>query len=450
MRLNDESLTQAISNRSTPLRTKSDLRPLVDRISRAKIVMLGESTHGTHEFYEWRRLITAWLIVKHGFKFVAVEGEWPPCWRLNRYIGAGEGENAREALGQFQRWPTWLWANTEIIRLAEWMRSHNEALQEQRKDTRSPALPVGFYGLDVYSFFDSMDALVRQLERINPFVAKRARLRLECFDPFQRDEKSYIQSLLEYPQGCQGEILEILNDLLRVRIEGLAPESGDYRNEILNAQQCARVLSNGEKYYRAMIHGDEKSWNVRDRHMMETLNLLLKHHGDQAKCVVWAHNTHVGDYRATDMVRAGQVNIGGLAREEWGEENVALVGFGTYEGQVIASHSWDGPIERMHVPPAREESYEAAYHHAARARGESALITLMDPNAKHSRLSDTLGHRAIGVVYDPAFERVGNYVPTSLAQRYDAFIFFDQTHALEPLIQGANFDEIPENWPVGQ
>ena len=432
-------LIESIQSRMSPLRTRWDLKPLIDRLGQAKIVMLGEASHGTREFYEWRSVISMQLLLQYGFKFIAVEGDWPPCFELNRYIRRGEGGSIREVIAHFNRWPTWMWANTEVIQLAEKMRSHNSTTLESNQ--------VSFYGLDVYSLFESIDSVLKQLDKVNPFLARRARAKYACFDPFRRDEMAYAKSLSEFPAGCEKEVIDTLQELLKLRLNGLK----DREEALFDAQQNARVIVNAENYYRTMIYGNEDSWNVRDRHMMETLNLLLKHHGEDSKAIVWAHNTHIGDYRATDMLKEGQVNIGGLARQEWGDDNVALVGFGTYEGEVIASHAWDGPIEIMKVHRGKSGSYESAFHEVALAQKQkSFFISLDDEQAQSGPLSQIRGHRAIGVVYNPGFERFGNYVPTSLSHRYNAFIFIDQTSALEPLIQDFEREDIPETWPQGQ
>jgi erythromycin esterase-like protein len=435
-----QAIQAAIQERAIPIRGARDLKPLIDQISQAKIVMLGEASHGTHEFYEYRRMIAEQLIENHGFNFISVEGDWPPCFELHRYVtGKSDKTSVREVLRSFDRWPTWMWANTDVIQLSEWMKTHNSRLPEDKR--------TGFYGLDVYSLFTSIDCVLAELEKTNPVQAKRARDHYECFDQFQRDERAYARSLIEFPEGCERGALETLQSLLKLRLDG----QYDREEALFDAQQNARIVANAENYYRTMILGTEDSWNVRDEHMMETLDLLLKRHGPDAKGIVWAHNTHIGDYKATDMAEQGQVNIGGLARKEWGEKNVALVGFGTYKGEVIASHAWDGPIQKLPVPEARPGTYERIFHEVALAKREpNFFIPLDDQECKQGPMAKVLGHRAIGVVYHPEYERFGNYVPTSLARRYDAFLFVDQTTALEPLIQEFKPEEIPETFPRGE
>lgn len=449
------SFVQYLHENAVSIQTKQDLNPLVEQISQAKIVMLGESTHGTHEFYEWRRIISEWLIVKHGFQLIAVEGDWPPCWEVNRAIHGCAIEKEydiaiRDVLGHFNRWPTWMWANTEVERLLEWMRTHNSQV--------TPDHPVGFYGLDVYSLFESIDEVLKQLDKINPFLARRARVRYACFDPFYRDERKYVKSLIQIPEGCEKEVVQNLTDLLKIRLNHFehlkgSKEWNNIQDRLFNARQNAKIIADAERYYRSMVLGDEDSWNIRDQHMLNTLETLLDYYGPSSKAIVWAHNTHIGDYRATDMIREGQVNLGGLAREKWGKDHVALVGFGTYQGKVIASHAWDGPIEIMDVPPAQAGSFEDAFHIISETRTENVLMLSMKVDSRHSIdsmiYSETHGQRAIGVVYHPHLERVRNYVPTQIFQRYDAFLFVDKTTPVEPLIQSLEERDIPETWPRG-
>lgn len=434
------SIESVIVENAQPIYGKKDLSSLVSELAKTKIVMLGESSHGTQEFYEWRRLISEELITKHDFNFIAVEGDWPPSAELNRYIHSQTRKQiAAGALAHFKRWPTWMWSNTEIMKLAQWMKSYNELQLQKHK--------VSFYGLDVYSLFESMDEVLKKLRKIDPALAKEARARYECFASFERDERAYARSLKFSPEGCKKEVLETLEALLEKRLEDM----NGFGHDLFDIQQNARIAKNAEDYYRAMILGDDDSWNVRDRHMIETLEILMNQYGPNAKGIVWAHNTHIGDYRATDMVIDGQINIGGLAREKWGKENISLLGFGTYEGEVIAARGWDAPMQIMPVPPGRAGSYEAHFHAAAKKLEKNNFYLWFkdDPDPKLRELAQELGHRAIGVVYNPAFERLGNYVPTSLINRYDGFIFVDKTTALTPFIQEFETNEISETYPTG-
>ncbi|XGC80647.1 erythromycin esterase family protein [Bdellovibrio bacteriovorus] len=406
---------------------------IAEKLSYAKIVMLGEASHGTHEFYEWRRLISQELITNHGFNFIAVEGDWPPCYAANRLIRSKQSNADKELIHHFHRWPSWMWANTEVAELLNWMKDHNQKLKGKKT--------IGFFGLDVYSLFESIDEVLHTLKKMDPALAKAAKEQYACFDKFNRDERRYAQSLYFSP-GCQTQVLLVLQDLLKAKHLQLSGES------LFDAQQNARIVRNAEDYYRTMIHGNEDSWNVRDRHMMETLNILLSHHGENAKGIVWAHNTHIGDYRATSMVDEGQVNLGGLARIEWGSNKVALLGFGTYEGSVVASPAWDGPVQLMQVPKGKSGSYEDLFHQKC-VNEKSDFIFSWLQGSTELELHQTRGHRAIGVVYDPRFESFGNYVPTKLATRYDGFLFIDQTRGLTPLTVSFDRREFPETFPGG-
>ncbi len=425
-----------MKGRAFALEQARDLEPLIDRIRSARIVMLGESSHGTQEYYEWRRIITDWLITKHGFGFVAVEGDWPPCQAIDDYVRSGwKGGNARQVLESFKRWPTWMWANTEMVRMVEWMKSHNQRRQ----------LKAGFHGLDVYSLFESISEVIERTEKFDRFLSRRVAASYGCFDPYHGDEKHYARSLLEYPEGCRAEVMEALQALLEKRLNVNQAQEG----AVFDARQNARIVANAEDYYRKMTVGSVQSWNVRDTHMLETLDVLLDHYGPQSKAVVWAHNTHIGDYRATDMARKGLVSLGGLAREKYGDDAVALVGFGTHRGSVVASQAWSGPTEQMQLPPARSGSLEEAYHRIVSDKNAPNLITIFNRDDRDGALSHVVDHRAVGVVYQGKHELLGNYVPTSLAKRYDAFLYFDETNVLEPLIQSFDDRDVPETYPAG-
>jgi erythromycin esterase-like protein len=433
--MGDETLREGLKRSALPLARDEDLDPLLQRIGDARVVLLGEASHGTHEYYRWRDRISRRLIGEKGFSFIAVEGDWPDCHTLNRYVRGSDdaGESAEEVLHAFARWPTWMWANREVVELAEWLRAHNQSHPE--------VPPVGFYGLDVYSLWESMDVVTRYLERVDPALAERARNSYGCFDPYEQDVQEYARATEVVPTDCEDEVLETLLQLRR--------KGPDFRRDdaeaFFNAEQNALVATNAERYYRAMIRGGAASWNVRDRHMMETLERLLQHHGSQSKAIVWEHNTHVGDARATDMRRAGMVNVGQLAREAWGGE-VVVVGFSGYQGSVIAGSQWGAPMQRMRVPAARAGSWEQLLHQAV---GGDALL-LMEGLDELPGALDPRGHRAIGVVYHPEREAQGNYVPTVLPWRYDVLLYLEQTRALRPLhLREERDGEPPETWPSG-
>jgi len=426
------SYMNELEKKARPFHSIADFEPLIEKIKNKKIVMIGEATHGTHEFYEWRAAISKELIEKQGFNFVAVEGDWPPCDELNQFVHQRRGEDIRQTLSSFDRWPTWMWANKEIAGFAEWMRNRNSN--------------VGFHGLDVYSLFDSMARVVKQLEKIDPLMARRAQVHYSCFDPYVHNEIGYARSLYTFPEGCKEQVVQVLNEVVKKRVKKLKQA-----DEILfDALQNARIVFNAENYYRTMIEANEDSWNVRDQHMMDTLDALLEHYGSDSKAIVWEHNTHVGDYRATDMLSHGQVNVGGLAREKYGESNVALIGFGTYQGTVIASHAWDGPVQTLVIPEAHSGSVESECHALVSRLNQSQFFFLFDSSSRTGALGEVKGHRAIGVVYDPRRERFGNYVPTVLPQRYDGFIFIDETRALAPIQSKFDHEKIPETWPLGR
>jgi erythromycin esterase-like protein len=404
---------------------------LVDRIGEARVVLLGEATHGTLDFYGWRAQLSARLIGERGFSFVAVEGDWPDCYEINRYVRSysGAAKSAGEALRTFSRWPTWMWANWEVAGFAEWLRRTNDNLSTGRR--------VGFYGLDVYSLFESMDAVVAYLRKVDPQAAEDAKRAYLCFEPYAREPQDYARATALVPASCEDEVIDIL-----VRLRRDASRYAD-DEERFNAMQNAIVAVEAERYYRAMVRTDAGSWNVRDRHMTNTLGRLLERRPG-SKGIVWAHNTHVGDARATDMAVSGMVNVGQLARERWGDDAVSI-GFSSYEGTVIAGSSWGAPMERMAVPAARADSSDAALHEATNA-GDAVLV-FEEPAGPAARPSV---QRAIGVVYDPERERWGNYVPTRLALRYDALVHIDRSSALHPLgLHPERPKEPPDTYPWG-
>jgi erythromycin esterase-like protein len=445
-----EALVARTAALARPLEQSSDLDPLIERIGDARFVLLGEASHGTSEYYTWRARLSERLIKEKGFSFVAVEGDWPDCYRVNRYVkGAPDsGESARTVLQAFERWPAWMWANREVVRFAEWLRRYNDGAEagapvpEERQ--------AGFYGLDVYSLWESMQAVIDFLEEVDPQAVEGARRAYSCFDPYGQDEQEYARATLYIPKGCEGAAVTMLSELRRK-----APEYEEQgRDAFFNAEQNALVARNAERYYRTMVRGGSYSWNIRDTHMVDTLDRLMELHGPASKAIVWEHNTHIGDARAADMAREGMVNVGQLVRERHGDEGVVLVGFGSYRGSVIAGDAWGAPMERKRVPEALEDSYEALMHRAGIASGvPNQLLLLPDRDAGSAEAglwSAPRGHRAIGVVYNPAFERYGNYVPTVLPRRYDAFVFLDVTTALHPLhLESPVEDEVPETYPFG-
>ncbi len=427
-----DALIDEVGRHAKPLRDPADLDPLVDAIGSARVVMLGEASHGTSDYYTWRLHLSRRLIGEHGFSFIAVEGDWPDCYRVNRFVKGIDrtSGSARDVLSAFERWPTWMWANWEVVALAEWLRAHNAE--------RPVAERAGFFGLDVYSLWESLGAVMTYLEETDPEALPAAREAYACFEPFGRDIQAYARSTAFVKDSCEDEVVALLT--------GLRHPAGARDDDVearFDAEQNARSAVGAERYYRTMVRGGSESWNVRDRHMIGTLDDLLEHHGEGAKAIVWEHNTHVGDARATDMAAAGMVNTGQLARERYGAGDVALVGFGGHRGSVIAGQAWGAPMERMPVPEAEVGSWEAVLH---RAVGRAAWLWTSDlSEAARARR----GHRAIGVVYDPRTERYGNYVATDLPRRYDAFIHVDDTQALHPLHVEPAQAGPPETYPWG-
>jgi erythromycin esterase len=439
------------------LENSVDLNPLIEQIGKDNVqyALLGEASHGTSEFYSWRAEITKRLIKESGFSFIAVEGDWPDCYNVNNYIKgiSGSGQSAYDVLYSFNRWPTWMWANREIVDLVEWLREYNKSISEEQQ--------VGFYGLDVYSLWESMEAVIRYLRKIDPEAVKTAIEAYRCFEPYGKSVEDYARATAFVPESCEDEVIDMLIDLhdkaKQYKSDGLGR-----REEYFNAEQNAIVAKNAELYYRKMMQGGTVTWNIRDTHMMDTLKRLMEFHGKQSKSIVWAHNTHVGDARYTDMAEAKMVNIGQLVREHAGDEKAALVGFGTYQG--IGAKEWGENMERMHVPPAVDGSWDRLIHELSQGRNRLLIFrdySLKEHNGKRQLITEEekedlitktkRGQRAIGVVYNPEYEKYGNYVPTDLTRRYDAFLHIDKTHAVHPLHmpEVKEDEDLPETFPTG-
>jgi erythromycin esterase len=430
----EQQAVKLIRERAYPLHQPADLDTLINKIGDARIVMLGEASHGTHEYYTWRAHITKRLIKEKGFNFIAVEGDWPDCYSLNRYIKQYvPDKKAYDVLNEFERWPTWMWANWEIVALAEWLHNHNKSLPVDKK--------IGFYGLDVYSLWDSMEEIKQYLQKVDPAALEVAQEAFKCFEPYKKDDgTSYAYASQMVPELCETEVVDLLKEIQQRR-----PNYDHDYEQAFSAEQNALVAVNAEKYYRAMVKGGAASWNVRDSHMEETLERLLDLHGTTSKVIVWEHNTHIGDSRATDMTDEGMYNIGELVREKYKKEDVFLVGFGSYEGTVIAGRNWGAQMKVVDVPEAKDGTWEHLLHEA----GTDNKLLLMDDFMEDIFLEERIGHRAIGVVYNPVYERYGNYVPTIVPLRYDAFIYIDKTKALHPLhLEGSN-KEMPDTYPFG-
>ena len=399
------------------LRSDRDLDGLVRRAAECRFTAIGEASHGTHEFYTWRATLSRRLIEEQGYTWIGVEGDWPDCWRLNQWVRglSGQDQGVHALLAGFQRWPTWMWANEEVAGFLDWLRTWNSH--------RPPAQRVGFYGLDVYSLWDSLREIIGWLQEHLPEAVPAAMRAWQCFLPHHEDPHKYAWSTRLVPASCEADVVALLSE---VRSRVFSP--GDHDEEAFDAVQNAEVAANAEHYYRIMVRGDRQSWNVRDHHMADTIDRLARHLGAASKGIIWEHNTHVGDARATDMAQDGLVNVGQLLRERHALEGVLLVGFASHRGTVIAADAWGTPERILPVPAARPGSHEDFLHEAL---GVPAVLEFGDDRTG-PWLSTWLGHRAIGVVYHPEREQ-GNYVPTRMGERYDALIWLEQTAALRPV-----------------
>jgi erythromycin esterase len=428
-------LNKLILENSIELKNVNDLDALIEKIGDAKYVLLGEASHGTHEYYTWRTRISKKLIEQKGFSFIAVEGDWPDCYRLNRYIKnyPDAGKSAFDVLHAFNRWPTWMWAKWEVIALAEWLKKHNEKFPKNRK--------AGFYGLDVYSLWESLDEIIKYLDIKDPKTKHTAEKALKCFEPYSDGEgQSYARATLMVPSICEDEVVDLLTQIRKKMISyNTDPEA------VMSMEQNAQTIVNAERYYRAMVHPGPDSWNIRDRHMVDTLDRLMKFHGEKAKGIIWEHNTHIGDARATDMIREGTVNVGQLINEHHEQDGVFSIGFGSYKGTVIAGSEWGDVMRVVNVPEAVPDSWEYLMHQL----DSKNRIVFMNEKMKKQIGKKEFGHRAIGVVYHPQYEHLGNYVPSLMPYRYDAFIYLDETSALHPLHIKPDGHQMPETFPFG-
>ena len=449
--------------------TPSDFDPVIAAARSARFVLIGEASHGTHEFYRIRAEITKRLIRECAFDAVAVEADWPDAYRVNRYVrGAGADRDAVDALDDFKRFPQWMWRNADVLDFVGWLREHNDARAGR---------PVGFYGLDLYSLHASVEAVLRYLRVVDPEAARRAQARYACFDHFGGDVQTYARTAgLGLTTSCEHEVVSELVELRRSAAEYARRDGRVAADDLFVAEQNARLVMNAEAYYRTMFRGHVASWNLRDRHMVETLDALDAHlgaqHGRPAKIVVWAHNSHLGDARATEMGRHGELNVGQLVRERHGGDAL-LVGFTTYAGTVTAASDWDEPAERKTVRPALHDSYESAFHAAGignfalelRSTDLGGLATgppgppgARSAPAKPGRSSESeyAGallaprlERAIGVIYRPETERHSHYFGAVLPRQFDVVLHYDHTRAVEPLERTALWEhgEVPETYP---
>jgi erythromycin esterase-like protein len=418
-----------------------DYDDLLDLVGDARFVLLGEATHGTHEFYEERARITRRLIEEKGFHAVAVEADWPDAYRVNRYVrGQGDDADANDALAGFVRFPNWMWRNTDVASFVDWLRAHNQ---------NSGGRQVGFYGLDLYSLFTSMQEVLGYLDKVDPQAARIARERYACFDHYHEDSQHYGYSAsLNLSASCEEGVIEQLHQMHQRHHEYVNKDGGE--DAFFYAQQNARLVKNAEEYYRTMFRGRVSSWNLRDSHMAETLDALARHlskDGEPAKIVVWEHNSHIGDARATEVGELGEWNVGELARKAYDGET-RLIGFSTYEGFVTAASEWDGPAEHKRVRPGMPGSYEELLHNAGIER---FLLNLRGDDPARFALMERKLERAIGVIYLPRTERQSHYFSAQMAIQFDAVIHIDRTTAVTPLDPGGGWhaEEPPETYPGG-
>ena len=436
----------AVQRHAVPIAASAaDDRALVELLASARFVLLGEASHGTDEFYRERAALTRRLVVEQRLDAIAVEADWPDAQRVNRYVrGLGDDASAAAALADFERFPTWMWRNTVVVEFVEWLREHNAALP--------PDARVGFYGLDLYSLFTSIQAVLRHLDRVDPAAARRARDRYACFERFAEDSQAYgYATRFDLDASCEQAVLAQLREMVARSGELSRGQADGDLDARFHAEQNARLVKNAEAYYRAMFSSRVSSWNLRDRHMAETLDALDAHlarrRGRPARLAVWAHNSHLGDARATEMGESGELNLGQLVRERHGPAAV-LLGFSTHHGTVTAASDWDAPAETKQVRPGLEGSFEALFHDVGHERFG---LLLRGNDALARAIAAPRLQRAIGVIYRPETERHSHYFHTRLARQFDAIVHLDATHALVPLERAAApaEGEPPETYPSG-
>jgi erythromycin esterase-like protein len=432
---------EIVRRAALPFESKADgLGPLLESIGAAHLVLVGEATHGTHEFYRARAQLTKALILGKGFNIVAVEADWPDAYRANRWVRHASTEpDAEAALGDFTRFPRWMWRNRDVLDFLGWLRAHNES--------RPAAQRTGFYGLDLYSLHTSIEAVLTYLRKVDPAAAERALYRYGCFEDFGEDTQAYgYAATMGLSESCEDDVVAQLVELRRRAAEYATRDGRIAADEYFVAEQNARLVRNAEGYYRAMFGGRVESWNLRDTHMMETLEALLaqvRQSSGEARAVVWAHNSHLGDARATGMGEIGELNLGQLVRQKYGN-SARLIGFTTHSGTVTAASNWDEPAQRMRVRPSLPRSYERLFHDA----GLPQFLLLLEDKDIRDALMPSLLERAIGVIYRPETEGMSHYFRARLPDQFDAVLHIDETHALEPLERWSRDEvDLPETYP---
>ena len=431
----DTELAQLIASGCEPFTSidYGDLAPLLRRIGDARVVLLGEATHGTSEFYRMRERISRELIERRGFSFIAIEGDWPDAARVDHYVRHMEYRPSEWIA--FARFPVWMWRNQEVRAFVDWLRTHNAECDPGRR--------VAFHGLDLYSLFSSIHAVLGYLDKVDPATARIARLRYGCLTPWQSDPITYGHAALSGTyRSCEDAVVSVLTDL-RVKQQAYAEHDGE---RFLDAIQNAQLVTNAERYYRIMYHGSRASWNLRDQHMFDTLTNLLAFHGPDSKGIVWAHNSHIGDSAATEMSSRGEYNIGHLCKERFGD-SAYTIGFGTHSGTVAAASDWDGPMQHKDVIPSLPGSYERLCHESRVAR---FLMPLRKPASDRLRqgLLKARLERAIGVIYRPDTELQSHYFKAVLPRQFDEYVWFDETHSVGPL-HAEQLKGMPDTYPFG-
>jgi protein-L-isoaspartate(D-aspartate) O-methyltransferase len=434
VKLHEPPLRRVIASAAEPFQSieSADFAPLIARIGEARVVLLGEATHGTSEFYRMRERISRELILNKGFNFIAIEGDWPDAARIDHYVR--HREYAPSEWTAFARFPVWMWRNNEVRSFVDWLREHNAGVRPEQR--------VAFHGLDLYSLYASIRFVLEYLDEVDPESAKIARERYGCLTPWQADPATYGHAALNgtYPV-CERHVVRALKDLM-AKQQAYATHDGE---RFLDAVQNAKLVANAERYYRIMYYGSRASWNLRDSHMFETLQTLLAHHGPNSKAIVWAHNSHVGDAAATEMSARGEFNIGHLARKAF-REHCYAIGFGTDHGTVAAASDWDGPMQIKNVRPALKSSYERVCHETGvprfmlglRERKSAAARELMEPRLE----------RAIGVIYRPESELASHYFEATLPRQFDEYIWFDESKAVTPF-KTEELEGLPDTYPFG-
>ncbi|MEQ1574109.1 MAG: erythromycin esterase family protein [Vicinamibacterales bacterium] len=438
-----DAAVQCVRQHAVTLDAETAASHLLDAIDpNASLVLVGEASHGTREFYRIRADLTRALIERRGFGVVAVEADWPDAYRANRWARLlGDDDTAEAALSDFTRFPRWMWRNREVVRFLRWLRAHNA---ERAVETR-----VGFYGLDLYSLHRSIACVLEYLSKVDPAAAERARRRYGCFDVFGEDTQAYGHAATSsLAHSCEDEVVEQLVELRRRAAEYASRDGRIAADEYFVAEQNARAIKDAEAYYRAMFRGGAESWNLRDRHMMSTLEALLDHakkSGQPARAVVWAHNSHLGDARATGLAAMGELNLGQLSRERFGAA-CCLVGMTTHAGGVTAAGAWDQPAELREVRPSLHGSYERLFHDVGLP---AFMLRLSEPPLAAALAAPRL-ERAIGVIYRPETERASHYFLARLPDQFDIVVHVDETRALEPLEKWSRHEiDLPETYPTG-